>query len=264
MEPRVRQKAVRAAGPAKPPIAATVSDDCDHIGRLGVDIVDHSLGHQTMQSGALGLISKVSSRFFHEVMPVVLASVIGTVMVNHYSRQPALPSIVVQAPAPQEGVDALLKTLHDEHDLIVDTLKRDAGPKRPEADRQRVTQPGAAPPLAETRSAKAGLALAAKPWPLPPPRPAPQKDPSAGEPLALVPEATAFPSPASHSAPAQPADDPPAGWLGRRPGVVHAFRDFVINVALLPARALEERLPDGVPKPPLPVLDGGLAIWRPN
>jgi hypothetical protein len=263
MEPRVRQKAVRAAGPAKPPIAATVSDDCDHIGRLGVDIVDHSLGHQTMQSGALGLISKISSRFFHEVMPVVLASVIGTVMVNHYSRQPALPSIVVQAPAPQEGVDALLKTLHDEHDLIVDTLKRDAEPRRPEAERERVTQPGA-PPVAETRPAKAGLALAAKPWPLPPPRPAPQKDPLAGEPLALVPEATAFPSPASHSAPAQPADDPPAGWLGRRPGVVHAFRDFVINVALLPARALEERLPDGVPKPPLPVLDGGLAIWRPN
>ena len=53
-----------------------------------------------MPSGALGMISKISSKFFHEVMPVVLASVIGTMLVNHYSRQPASPSVVVQAPPP--------------------------------------------------------------------------------------------------------------------------------------------------------------------
>ncbi len=57
-----------------------------------------------MPSGALGLISKVSSKFFHEVIPVALASVIGTMLVNHYSRQAASPSVTVQVPpSPPHG-----------------------------------------------------------------------------------------------------------------------------------------------------------------
>ncbi len=79
-----------------------------------------------MPSGALGLISKVSSKFFHEVIPVALASVIGTMLVNHYSRQAASPSVTVQEPPPPAVRDAMFQTLHDEHELIVDYLRRDA------------------------------------------------------------------------------------------------------------------------------------------
>jgi hypothetical protein len=78
-----------------------------------------------MPSGALGTISKISSKFFHEVMPVVLASVIGTILVNHYSRQPISPPVVVQA-TPPASAEAMFQTLRDEQVLIADYLRRDA------------------------------------------------------------------------------------------------------------------------------------------
>ena len=74
---------------------------------------------------ALGFLSKASTKFFHEVAPVALASVIGTMLVNHYSHRVTAPSVVVQPPP-----DALLQTLHHEHQLIVDYLKRDAETKQ--------------------------------------------------------------------------------------------------------------------------------------
>ena len=49
---------------------------------------------------ALDLIARVSSRFVFELLPVATASVIGAMLVNHYGRQPPLPSIVVQAQPP--------------------------------------------------------------------------------------------------------------------------------------------------------------------
>lgn len=73
---------------------------------------------------ALGLLSKASTKFFHEVAPVALASVIGTMLVNHYTQRAApAPVVVEQRPSPPE---AIVQTLHDEHQLIIDYLKRDA------------------------------------------------------------------------------------------------------------------------------------------
>ena len=63
-----------------------------------------------MLTRSLAFISKISSKFLHEVMPVALASVMGTMLVNHYTRQPASPSVVVQAPPPPVSADAVLQT----------------------------------------------------------------------------------------------------------------------------------------------------------
>jgi len=45
-----------------------------------------------MLSGARRLMSKISSKFFHEVMPVALASVIGTMLINHSAGSPLRPT----------------------------------------------------------------------------------------------------------------------------------------------------------------------------
>jgi hypothetical protein len=74
----------------------------------------------------LGFLSKASSKFLHEVAPVALASVIGTVLVNHYSHSAAPAPVVFQ---PLRPPDAMIQTLRDEHQLIVDYLKRDAETK---------------------------------------------------------------------------------------------------------------------------------------
>jgi hypothetical protein len=79
---------------------------------------------------ALGFFSKASSKFFYEVAPVALASVIGTVLINHYSHR-GTEVVVQQAPPPP---DAIVQTLHDEHQLIVDYLKRDAEAKQIASD----------------------------------------------------------------------------------------------------------------------------------
>jgi len=87
------------------------------------------------------MISKISSKFFHEVMPVALASVIGTMLVNHYSRQPISPPVVVQA-TPPASAEAMFQTLRDEQVLIADYLRRDADAKR-DADVARDRGPSA-------------------------------------------------------------------------------------------------------------------------
>jgi hypothetical protein len=72
---------------------------------------------------ALDFMAKVSSRFVHEILPVATASVIGAMLVNHYGRQPASPPIVIQAP-PSASEDAMVQSLHEEHELIASFMKR--------------------------------------------------------------------------------------------------------------------------------------------
>ncbi len=196
-----------------------------------------------MPSDALGMISKTSSKFFHEVMPVALASVIGTMLVNHYSRQPASPSIVVQAPPPAAR-EAMFQTLRDEHELIVDYLRRDADAQHA-ADASRDRAPPAAPAV-EDRPNKVRPVSAEKAAPRPPPRPAFEKQSTARdpEPLAPVVAVTATPLP-----PALPVATKAAGSAG----VVDSVRDWIVNVSLAPARALAPRLFGGPPTPRTPV-----------
>ena len=61
-------------------------------------------------------MKKLSSRFAYELLPVTAASVIGALLVNHYSRQPPSASVVVQAPSASE--DAMVQSLREEHELI--------------------------------------------------------------------------------------------------------------------------------------------------
>jgi len=71
----------------------------------------------------LDLMAKVASRFLHEILPVALASVIGALVVNHYCRQPASPSIVVQA-QPSASENAIAQSLREDHELIASFVKR--------------------------------------------------------------------------------------------------------------------------------------------
>ena len=71
----------------------------------------------------LDLMAKVASRFVHEILPVALASVIGTLVINHYGRQPASPSVVVQA-QPSASENTIAQSLREEHELIASFMKR--------------------------------------------------------------------------------------------------------------------------------------------
>lgn len=206
-----------------------------------------------MPSGAFGLISKISSKFFHEVMPVALASVIGTMLVNHYSRQPASPSVVVQAPQPPAPPEAILQTLHEEHELIVNYLQR-------EADLKRATdaaQSRAASAAAADRPGKVRQAPVEKATPLPPPRPEPEKSIAVRDPDAMAPDAASVVRPArpEPGAAPEPSAAPDLSDVGaaRRAGVVHTIRDWIVDVAQAPARAIAQRLLDDPPTPPMTV-----------
>jgi len=200
-----------------------------------------------MPSGALGMISKISSKFFHEVMPVALASVIGTMLVNHYSRQPISPPVVVQA-TPPASAEAMFQTLRDEQVLIADYLRRDADAKR-DADVARDRGPSAV----EDRLNKARPVSAEKAAPRPPVKP-PEKMIAARDsaPLELAPAVVAPP------ARAEPGEAPAA----KHAGVVDTVRDWIVNVSEAPARALAPRLFDDPPTPPQPV-PAGVALPAP-
>jgi hypothetical protein len=75
---------------------------------------------------ALDLVTKLSSRFAYEILPVTIASVIGAVLVNHYGHQPASPPIVIQA-SPSASEDAMVQSLREEHELIASFMKRNQG-----------------------------------------------------------------------------------------------------------------------------------------
>ena len=109
-------------------IAATMSFHYSHNAFLNL-----SPFVRNARMNALGFFSKASTKFFHEVAPVALASVIGPILVNHYTHATA-PSPVVVQPAPPRPDDAIVQTLHEEHQLIVDYLRRDAEAKEAVSD----------------------------------------------------------------------------------------------------------------------------------
>jgi hypothetical protein len=114
---------------------------------------------------ALDFMTKVSSRFAYEILPVTTASVIGAMLVNHYSHQPLLPPIVIQAPQ-SASEDAMVQSLREEHEFIASFVKRN---QEREIDAERsgsgATQVASLPPPP----------LSLVDPPLPEPRPAAQK-----------------------------------------------------------------------------------------
>jgi hypothetical protein len=207
---------------------------------------------------ALDLMTKVSSRFVHEILPVATASVIGAMLVNHYGRLPASPPIVIQA-QPSASEDAMVQSLRDEHELIASFVERT---QEKESDAERsgsvATQLAsvapialslADPPLPEPRPAssqKAAARLApkasARKKSAPTEAPAPQPDPP------TIASETAAPL-ASSPPPAQIEPEPRAQPMIRFAGEV---REWVADVAQAPGRvAFVPRLPDWPSAPSL-------------
>jgi hypothetical protein len=117
----------------------------------------------------LDSIGKLASRFVHELLPVALASVIGTLVVNHYGRQPASPSVVVQAQL-SASENAIAQSLREEHELIASFMKstqdRETGDQRSERVGAEVASAAALPlfvadpPIPEPRPAASPKAVA--------------------------------------------------------------------------------------------------------
>jgi hypothetical protein len=215
---------------------------------------------------ALDLIAKVSSRLVYEILPVTVASVIGAMLVNHYSRQPASPPIVIQA-QPSASEDAMVQSLREEHELIASFVKRNQGE---ELDAERsgstVTQVASAassplsvadPPLPEPRPAAAQKAVArlapkaaVKKKSGPAEAPLPQPDP-----VAVATESP--PLLASLPPPARIEPEPRARPIIR---VAAALGGLVADVAQAPMGFLP-RWPDWSSMPPL---IRPLGFWRQN
>jgi hypothetical protein len=198
-----------------------------------------------MPMRVFGVVAKISSKFLHEVAPVVIASVIGTILINHFSRQPSSPSIVVQPPPPA-AAEALFQTLRDEHELIV----RDADANRA-VDAARDLAPSVAPAV-EVRANKIEPVSAKKAALRPIPKPASEKKIAARDPEPRAPD-PAFVAPPARG-------EPSAATAARSAGVVERVRDWIVNVSQAPAQALAPRLLDDPPTPPLPVPVSGLQL----
>jgi hypothetical protein len=143
---------------------------------------------------ALDFMTKVSSRFAYEILPVTTASVIGAMLVNHYNHQPPSPPIVIQAPH-SASEDAMVQSLREEHEFIASFVKRNpesgSDTERSGSDAAQVASSAppplslADPPLPEPRpvAQKTLVRLAPKPAArkksAPTEAPAPQPDPSA-------------------------------------------------------------------------------------
>ena len=185
---------------------------------------------------ALGFLSKASTKFFHEVAPVALASVIGTMLVNHYSHSMTPAPVVFQPPSPP---DAIVQTLNDEHQLIIDYLKRDAEARQ--AMRGEGSQGWAAPtaPAAKDGPAKPRVASGEKAAPRP--RPKVQK---ALAPLPLGPDIASPPAPES----------PPVagGLIAEGSNMASAVGDFVVAAWQYPGRALPKLSLADLPAAPWP------------
>ena len=138
--------------------------------------------------GALGLLSKASTKFFHEVTPVALASVIGTVIVNHYSHGAAPPPVIVQPPP--HLPDAVVETLRDEHQLIIDYLKRDAQAKQATTDEGGPGRTATAAPAVKETPTRPRVASTEKTGPRPRPKAETVQDP-----LPLGPDLASLPAP---------------------------------------------------------------------
>jgi hypothetical protein len=140
--------------------------------------------------GALGFLSKASTKFFHEVTPVALASVIGTVLVNHYSHGAAPPAVIVQ-PLPHPP-DAVVETLRDEHQLIVDYLKRDAQARQATTDEGGPGRTATAAPAVKEGPTRPRVASKEKTGPRPR-----TKAETTPDPLPLGPDLASLPAPES-------------------------------------------------------------------
>jgi hypothetical protein len=180
---------------------------------------------------ALDLMTKLSSRFAYEILPVTVASVIGAMLVNHYNRQPPSPPIVIQAP-PSASEDAMVQSLREEHQFIATFMKRDqervSAPERLESAATQVASLAPAfsltdPPLPEPRPAaqKAAARLAPKPATRKKSAPAPQPDPPA----------------IASEVPPQPTASPPPAQIEFEPrarpiiGVAGEVREWVADIA---------------------------------
>jgi hypothetical protein len=216
----------------------------------------------------LDLMAKVGSRFVHEILPVALASVIGTLVINHYGRQPASPSVVVQA-QPSASENAIAQSLREEHELIASFMKR--------------TQEGA---IDDKRSESLGtqvapVALSLADPPLPEPRPA--ASPKAVARLApkvalrkkLTPTEAPPPEPdlpaiASENPPVLVSSPPPAQleFEPRARPIIRlagAVREWAADVAQAPGRvAFAPSWPDWPDWPSAPSLIRPLAFFRQN
>ena len=221
-----------------------------------------------MANRVLDLMARFASRFVHELMPVALASVIGALVVNHYGRQPASPSIVVQA-QPSLSENAIAQSLREDHELIASFMTR---------SEKRGTDDGRLESLGKQVASAAPIALSFADPPLPEPRPAaPQKAVAR-----LTSKAAARKKSAPMEAPA-PQLDPPAIASENPPELVsspplaqtefaprarrmiraaNAFGGWVADVAQAPGRmAFLPHLPDW---PPAPSLIRPLAFFRQN
>ena len=187
--------------------------------------------------GALGFLSKASTKFFHEAAPVVLASVIGTVLVNHYSHRMAPASVVVQPlPAPP---DAILQSLHDEHQLIINYLKRDAEAKQAMSDEGGPARTAPAGPAANDGPARLRATSREKAAPR-----LRQKAKKAQDPPPLGPDLASLPAP----------DSPPvaAGLIAEGSNVARAIGGLVGATWQYPGRALPKLSLADLPAAPWP------------
>jgi hypothetical protein len=202
---------------------------------------------------ALDLMSKLSSRFAYEILPVTVASVIGAMLVNHYSRQPPSPPIVIQAP-PSASEDAVVQSLREEHELIASFMKR---------NREKASDPERSGSAATQVASLAPPPLSLVDPPLPEPRPAAQKTiarlapkPAARKKLTPTPQSDP-PAIASESTPLLASAPPPAQIEAEpRPRpiirVAGEVREWVADVAQASGRVVFlPGLPDWSSVPPL-------------
>jgi hypothetical protein len=211
-----------------------------------------------MANRALDLMAKVSSRLVHEILPVATASVIGAMLVNHYGRQPASPSIVVQAP-PSASEDAMVQSLRDEHELIASWVKknqeRDIDAEHSGSGATQVTSVAAAPlPVVDPPRPEPRPAAAQKPAARLAPKAAARKKSAPAEAPSLQsdPPAIALETPPlldSLPPPAQIEPEPRARPIVR---AADAMGEWVADVAQAPGRvAFLPRLPDWASLSPL-------------
>jgi hypothetical protein len=215
---------------------------------------------------ALDLMTKLSSRFAYEILPVTTASVIGAMLVNHYSHQPPSPPIVIQA-RPSASEEAMVQSLREEHEFIASFAKRNpkeaSDPERPASAATQVASlapPSLSlmdPPLPEPRPAQKTAARLA-------PKPVARKKPAPTEAPALQPDPPAIPS----ETPPVLASPPPTAQIEFEPrarpiiGVVSEVREWVADIAQASERvAFLPGLPDWS-SPPL--LGRTLGFFRPN
>lgn len=81
-----------------------------------------------MGTRAVDFLLNFVSKFFREGLPIALAGAIVTVLVAHYSRQPAPQPVIVQPlPPPPSAMQAIPQTVRDQYELV-ESLKAESEP----------------------------------------------------------------------------------------------------------------------------------------